>query len=155
MELHSLAQQVLNALIYYLAVLVLVRFAGKRLAGQMTTFDLVVLIGLVVAAQMQALQPGTANAVVFILSVLLIHRLVAWLCTRSKRIRRLLRGRPRALIRAGVVDQAALRDEGVSLDELMAGLRKLGYDSPAAVKLAMLEETGHISAIAADPASTS
>ena len=34
-------------------------------------------------------------------------------------------------------------------------LRKLGYDSPDAVKLAVLEETGHISAVGADDASQS
>jgi uncharacterized membrane protein YcaP (DUF421 family) len=38
---------------------------------------------------------------------------------------------------------------------LQAGLRKLGYDSPAAVKLAVLEETGHISAVGAEDASPS
>lgn len=31
--------------------------------------------------------------------------------------------------------------------ELLAGLRKLGYESPQQVKLATLEETGHISAV--------
>lgn len=46
------------------------------------------------------------------------------------------------------VRRAPLELEGVSEDELLAGLRKLGFDSPAAVKTAMLEETGHISAVA-------
>jgi uncharacterized membrane protein YcaP (DUF421 family) len=35
----------------------------------------------------------------------------------------------------------------MSYDELLAGLRKLGFDSPERVKLAVLEETGHVSAI--------
>ena len=149
-DLGSLASQALLGVAYYFAVIVLVRIAGKRLAGQMTTFDLVVLIGLVVAAQTSVLTPGLANAAVFILTVLATHRGVAWLCGRSRWMRRLLRGRPRALVRNGVVLEQALADEGVSHDELLAGLRKLGFESPAQVKLAMLEETGHVSAIAAD-----
>jgi hypothetical protein len=35
----------------------------------------------------------------------------------------------------------------VSRDELLAGLRKLGFESPDGVHLAVLEETGHISAV--------
>ena len=40
----------------------------------------------------------------------------------------------------------------MSRDELLAGLRKLGYDSPERVRLAVLEETGAITAIERDGA---
>ena len=151
-ELGTLTQQSLLAFGFYFTVIFIVRIAGKRLAGQMTTFDLVVLIGLVVAAQQSILKPGPAHAAIFIATVLLTHITVSWLCSRYRVVRRLLRGRPRTLIRDGVIMDRALVEEGMSVDELLAGLRKLGFESPAKVKLAMLEETGHVSAIAADEA---
>jgi uncharacterized membrane protein YcaP (DUF421 family) len=40
-----------------------------------------------------------------------------------------------------------LEKEGMSYDELLAGLRKLGHGDPKEVELATLEETGHISAV--------
>jgi uncharacterized membrane protein YcaP (DUF421 family) len=135
---------------YYLLVLLLTRVAGKRLAGQMTTFDLIVLIALASAAEQAVLQKDTASVAVFIVVVLVTHRCVASLCARFPRLRELLRGRPRALVRDGVAISAALRDEGVSDDELLAGLRKLGYARVEDVKLAVLEETGHISAVPRD-----
>ncbi len=46
----------------------------------------------------------------------------------------------------------ALELEGITHAELLAGLRKLGYDRPDDVKLAVLEETGHISAVGSDKA---
>jgi uncharacterized membrane protein YcaP (DUF421 family) len=58
-----------------------------------------------------------------------------------------VRGKPRALVRDGCVIEPALEAEGVSHDELIAGLRRLGYASPTEVRLAVLEETGHISAV--------
>jgi len=146
--LATLGLQFVLGVAYYLIVIALVRFAGKRLAGQMTTFDLVVLIGLVVVAQQPMLLPGAASAFTFVLTVLVSHRALAWLCARNQTLRHLVRGRPRALVHDGAVIGAALRDEGVSMDELMAGLRKLGFESPTEVKLAVLEETGHVSAIA-------
>jgi uncharacterized membrane protein YcaP (DUF421 family) len=153
-ELGSLGSQSLLALLYYFTVIVIVRLAGKRLAGQMTTFDLVVLIGLVVAAQQSILKPGPAHAAAFVITVLVTHITVTWLCGHYRAVRHLLRGRPRALVRNGVIIDRALAEEGVSVDELLAGLRKLGFESPAKVKLAVLEETGHVSAIAADEGNT-
>ena len=66
----------------------------------------------------------------------------------SPAVRHFVRGKPRALVLDGVVIDAALAAEGVSHDELLAGLRRLGFEQPTEVRLAVLEETGHISAVA-------
>lgn len=144
--------QILQAFGYYAALIAMTRLAGKRLAGQTTTFDLIVLITLAVVLQSLAVQDGFSNGLVFVATVFAAHRgLAAW-CARSTRIRYLVRGEPRALVRDGCVVEQALIDEGLSQDELLAGLRKLGYDSPTSVRLAVLEETGQISAVGADAA---
>src|SRR5690606_32287758 len=99
----SIGQQALKAALYYAALIVLVRLAGKRLAGQTTTFDLLVLITLGVVMQSTALAEGAINAVVFVVTVFALHRLNAYACSRSRRIRHLLRGKPRPLVRDGKV----------------------------------------------------
>jgi uncharacterized membrane protein YcaP (DUF421 family) len=143
----ELVQQALRAVAYYFGVLLLARIAGKRLAGQMTTFDLIVLITLATATQRVAVDDGTSSAMVFVVVVLLTHRGVALLGARYPALRHLLRGKPRALVVDGVLIPAALRDEAVSQEELLAGLRKLGFERIEDVRLAVLEETGHISAV--------
>ena len=153
--LDQLLLQALKALAYYAALIVIMRLAGKRLAGQTTTFDLIVLITLGVVIQSTALDDGWLNAVVFVVTVFAVHRgLAAW-CAHSTWVRHLIRGKPRVLVRDGKVIEQALDREGVSRDDLQAGLRKLGYDSPELVKLAVLEETGHISAVGMEDASLS
>lgn len=141
--------QMLKASAYYLALIVLMRLSGKRLAGQTTTFDLIVLITLGVVLQSTALQEGTANAGVFVLTVFGLHRLNALLCSRFTTLRHVIRGKPRVLVRDGEILEQALRDEGISHAELLAGLRKAGCEDASTVKLATLEETGHISTVAA------
>ena len=143
----DLALQAVYAVLYYLGLVVILRLAGKRLAGQTTTFDLVVLIQLAVVLQTAALGEGPARAAVFLVTVLVVHRLNAQACARWPAVRRLLRGEPRPLVTQGVVLDDALAKEGMSRDELLAGLRKLGFASPEEVELAVLEETGHISAV--------
>jgi len=148
--LEELLLQAVKALAYYASLIVIMRLAGKRLAGQTTTFDLIVLITLGVVIQSTALQAGWPNAIVFVITVFAAHRGLAALCANSTWIRHLVRGKPRVLVRDGRVIDAALKRESMSREELLAGLRKLGYDSPEAVKSAVLEETGHISAVGAE-----
>jgi uncharacterized membrane protein YcaP (DUF421 family) len=144
----ELGLQALRALGYYGALVVMVRLLGKRLAGQTTTFDLIVMITLGVVLQTTALADGTANAFVFIVTILAAHRLVSAACARCDWLRHLMRGAPRPLVRGGTVLEDALSEERISREELLAGLRKLGFASPEDVELAVLEETGHVSAIA-------
>jgi uncharacterized membrane protein YcaP (DUF421 family) len=142
------------ALAYYAGLLLLMRLSGKRLAGQTTTFDLLVLISLSVVLQNLTLRPGRAAAAVFVVTLFLAHRTLALACARFPRLRTLVRGKPRTLVRDGKVDERALVAEGMCEAELLAGLRKLGVEHIEDVKLALLEETGHVSAVRRDDGRT-
>jgi uncharacterized membrane protein YcaP (DUF421 family) len=93
------------------------------------------------------LLPGRLAAGIFLVTVFVEHMALASLCRRYRGLRRLVRGAPRPLVQDGRVSFEALEDERMSYDELLAGLRKSGYASPADVRIAILEETGHISAV--------
>ena len=58
--------QFLLALAWYAGLIVVMRLAGKRLAGQTTAFDLVVLITIGVVLQQVTLREGALNALVFV-----------------------------------------------------------------------------------------
>jgi uncharacterized membrane protein YcaP (DUF421 family) len=149
LEPYELAVQAAKALGYYATLLVMMRLAGKRLAGQTTTFDLLVLITLGVTVQGVFVEQGAWQTTVFVVVVFAAHRGLAAVCRVSPAVRHIVRGRPRALVLDGRVIDAALEAEGVSYDELLAGLRRLGFEEPSQVRLAVLEETGHISAVGA------
>jgi uncharacterized membrane protein YcaP (DUF421 family) len=147
LDLTAIAQQAALAAVHYVVLVALFRFAGKRLAGQTTTFDLVVLIGLSVALESVTLRPGRLAAGTFVATVFALHVGLASLCARSRRLRRFVRGAPRPLVEDGRVSHQALAEERMSYDELLAGLRKVGFERPDDVRLAILEETGHVSAV--------
>ena len=75
--LEELLTQTAQAAAYYGALIILMRLAGKRLAGQTTTFDPIILITLGVVLQSTALQAGTWNAIVFVITVFALHRVLA------------------------------------------------------------------------------
>jgi uncharacterized membrane protein YcaP (DUF421 family) len=153
----ALLVQAGKAVGYYGVLILMIRLAGKRLAGQTTTFDLLVLISLGVSVQSALVGTSPTDVAVFVVVVFAVHRGLAAVCRISPAIRHFIRGKPRALVLDGVVIDAALEAENVSHDELLAGLRRLGFEHPGEVRLAVLEETGHISAVgverAAPPAS--
>jgi uncharacterized membrane protein YcaP (DUF421 family) len=143
----AIAEQTGLALVYYAALLVLMRLSGKRLAGQITMFDLIVLISLAVVVQNATLRKDGLSAVVFVVTVFCAHRGVTQACARWPRLRKIVRGSARALVHEGVIDRRALASEGMCEADLRAGLRKLGIERVEEVKTAALEETGHISAV--------
>jgi uncharacterized membrane protein YcaP (DUF421 family) len=146
----DIIQQIGLSSLYYIGLTLIVRMAGKRLAGQTTTIDLIILISLGVTLQNLVLIDGKMNSAVFIITVFTLHVSLARLCQRFPELRRFVREQPRPLIRHGRILPQALEDEGLTEDELLAALRRMGVDSPSQVRLAVLEETGHISAIRKD-----
>jgi len=146
-DVQAIALQVAKAIGYYVILVVMMRLAGKRLAGQTTTFDLIVLITLGATVQNAMVGHGPLDTTVFVVVVFSVHRALAAVCRVSPAVRHLVRGRPRALVLDGKVIDDALEVERVSHDELLAGLRRLGFEQPEEVRLAVLEETGHISAV--------
>jgi uncharacterized membrane protein YcaP (DUF421 family) len=150
----DILEQIGLALLFYFAVVGLFRVAGKRFAGQTTTFDLIVLISLAVAVQKITLRDGDLNTVVFLVTVFVSHLAVGALCRRVGWIRHLVRGEPCLLVNDGEILYQSLRSEGMTQDELLAGLRKLGIEDVTQVAHAHLEETGQISAVKRDARGT-
>ena len=140
-------EQILLASVFYFAVVLLFRIAGKRLAGQTTTFDLVILISLSVAIQKATLHDGLVNTLTFIFVVFAWHWVSVKVCARSQFVRQLLRGKPCMLVCNGEVLYRSLQAEGMTVDELEAGLRKAGFNDVKNVACAHLEETGQISVV--------
>ncbi len=143
----EISNQVFSAFGYYLILVLLFRLSGKRSAGQITSFDLLILISFSVALQQALLEKGLGNAFIFMITVFCAHHLLALCCQHSPGFKLLVRGGSTELIRDGDILHRAMREEGITLDELLAGLRKAGADQVAQVKTAHIEETGQISAV--------
>jgi uncharacterized membrane protein YcaP (DUF421 family) len=143
---------VLRTTVVYLLVLLGLRLAGKREMGQMTPFDLVVLLLLSNAVQNAMVGPdnslvgGLAAAAV----LLLLNFVITRLAVKSVPIRGLVQGHSRLLVNRGVLVQKNLDDEGITRDELMQALREHGVASLEDVRLAVLEIDGTISVLQND-----
>jgi uncharacterized membrane protein YcaP (DUF421 family) len=133
----------------YIALFVALRLMGKRELGQMTIFDLVVilLVGNAVQNAMVgkdfSLQGGILAAVV----LLGANRAVALLRGRGGVWGRLIEGTPSVLVEDGEFIDPQLRKEGLDRREIEMVVREHGLESVATVKLAVLETDGSISIV--------
>lgn len=140
---------VLRTVAVYLVILVGLRLAGKREIGQMTVFDLVVLLLIANAVQNAMVGPDTSllGGVLAATVLLLLNAIVARLDLRWPRLRRLVEGSPTLLVLHGEVIANHLRREGLDEETLKAALREHGVADLGQVEMAVLEIDGSISVV--------
>ena len=136
----------------YLVILIGVRLSGKREVGQMTPFDLTLLLLLSNAVQNAMTGPDTSlwGGVVAACTLLLMNYLVAELSGMNRRFRRFVQGSPTLLIHDGQLLPSHLAREHLTVDEVERALREHGIASVKDVSLAVLEVDGSISALKYD-----
>ena len=138
---------ILRATIVYVIVLVLLRLAGKRQVGDLTPFDLTLLLLISEGASnaIRADENSITGAALAVAAMLAVNWGMSKLAMRFKRFDRLTEGRPQMLIRNGVVDYGAMRKESVTHNELLMALREHECFSPHQAAYAVLETDGTIS----------
>jgi uncharacterized membrane protein YcaP (DUF421 family) len=149
---HVLIEIALRTAVIYVVVLLGVRLSGKREVGQMTPFDLTLLLLISNAVQNAMTGPDTSllGGVVAAATLLIVNYFVAELSGGNRRFRKLVEGQPSLLIHDGQIISAHMAKEHVSMDELERALREHGISSYHDVALAVLEVDGSISCLKYD-----
>ncbi len=142
----------LRTAIIYCVVLLGVRLSGKREVGQMTPFDLTLLLLISNAVQNAMTGPDTSliGGVVAACTLLLLNYAVAEVSGLNRRFRRFVQGQPTLLIHDGEIISSHMAKEHVSTDELRRALREHGIAEYKDVALAVLEVDGSISCLKYD-----
>ena len=137
----------LRAVLIYSAVFLLLRIVGKKHVGELAPFDLVVLLILSESVQ-GALTAGDTSVTAGVLTAAALfgtNQLVGYVSSRSKKMERLLEGKPTILVRNGHVFKDVLAREQITHSELVEALRREGCSSLTKVRYAILENDGQIS----------
>ncbi|HCF2593083.1 TPA: DUF421 domain-containing protein [Pseudomonas aeruginosa] len=140
---------VLRAAALYLVLLVLFRIAGRRSLTDITTFDLLLMI--IGEATQQALLGddfSLVNAVLVIITLILIDVGLSLLKLRHPKLDTLIEGSPTLIVEYGRplharLAEARLREE----DILLAARETQGLERMEQIRFAILEKNGKISII--------
>jgi len=137
----------LRTAVIYVLVLIGVRLSGKREVGQMTPFDLTLLLLLSNSVQNAMTGPDTSllGGVVAAATLLLLNYILADVSGANRRFRKFIQGQPSLLIHDGHVIEAHMAKEHVSMDELQRAMREHGIADYHQVALGVLEVDGSMS----------
>jgi uncharacterized membrane protein YcaP (DUF421 family) len=139
-----LAEKIIRPVIVYLFLVVFLRIFGKRELAQLNPFDLVVLLSLSNTVQNAMIgdDNSVSGGVVGAFSLLAINWVLAWVLYRAPKVMVLLEGEKSTLIQGGVVDEAELKSQSLSHEDLISILNKNGFNDPADVQVCVLEPNG-------------
>lgn len=138
-----------RTIILYFLIMLSLRFLGKRQIGELEPSELVLTMMLsdLATVPMQDFGIPLLSGVIPILTLLALSMLLSQLSLDHLRFRALVCGTPVVLIRNGVLQQEAMRQNRYTIDELLEELRSQGVSSTEEVKYAVLENSGQLSVL--------
>jgi uncharacterized membrane protein YcaP (DUF421 family) len=140
---------IINAIAGYFFLTLIVRLLTRRPGAQMTMFEFVIvfLVGGVVILATVGADKSVTNCTMAILTVGLLHNMVAWTKARSPRFGAVIDGTPLVLLKDGVWVDEVMQGMKMAPEDIMAAARAKGIRSVFDVKYAILERNGTISII--------
>ena len=149
---HALLDVFLRGTIMYLVIFVLLRLVVRRQVGGIGITDIlvIVLIAEVTGNGISDNFQSIGESAILVCTILFWSGLIEWLQSRYPAFERLVRDPKLKLIENGRMLRRNMREEFVSVEELMAELREQGLEDCRDVKAAYIEANGNISVIRRD-----
>jgi uncharacterized membrane protein YcaP (DUF421 family) len=146
-DLHlGVDEKILRSLLVFAFLAIALRLGGKRELAQINVLDLAVLL-LASNALQNALignDSTVTGGVIGAGTLFAANYLFVRITYRNARLRRVLEGKPRVLLRGGKLDRVAMRKEAITEEELEDQLLEKGMTDFSQVGLIVLETSGKL-----------
>ena len=138
---------IIKTFVIYFFIMLVMRLMGKRQAGQLQPFDLViaVMIAEVASTPMAGAGVPITYGIVPVITLLALHSGIALASIKSDKLRAFFSGKPSIVIHKGVIRCRELKKLGYNLNDLIEQLRVKNVISISDVHYAVLETNGDLS----------
>ncbi|MFC4768974.1 YetF domain-containing protein [Effusibacillus consociatus] len=135
---------IIGLLIYFMSKLL-----PRRAGGQYSAYDFTFfwLMGGLVVSPLATSKVAVSNMLAAVVTVYMWHYIHSYLVVKSRRLARLLVGRPAILIENGRISKEKMRENLFNLELLMSQLRYMRAANPNQVAYATLETNGQLSVV--------
>lgn len=140
---------IIRTIIIYLTLITSMRLMGKRQLGELELSELVVavLVSDIAAQPLQDISIPLLNGILPIVVLLSCELVISGIIVKSVRARIIICGRPSIIIKDGKINQAEMKKNRFTLDELSEELRNQGILEISSIKYAILETDGNLNII--------
>jgi uncharacterized membrane protein YcaP (DUF421 family) len=134
----------IRTLIIFALCLVVVKWLGKRMSGQMsvTEMTIMIIIGAIVSVPMQFPDRGLLQGVVLLTGMFFLYNFINLLGVKYKKAEALLQGHPLLLVKDNRLNLGEMRSASISKQQLYAQLRSKDIFNLGEVKRVYLEASG-------------
>ena len=138
---------ILRATVIFTVLWLVTRVVGKRELGQLSAFELVLLVTMGDLVQQGVTQEdySLTGAVLAVATFALLSVLLSYVSWRFPRTRPAVEGQPAVVVRDGRMQSDVMRMERLPDTDLLEAARKQGIRDLADVDLAVLENDGSVS----------
>lgn len=138
-----------RTLLIYGALLLTMRLMGKRQIGELEVTDLVTTLLISEIASLPITDPDIpiAYALIPITTLLILEIFFSMILVRLPRLKGLVSAKPTVIMHRGLLDQRALLELRMSVEELMSEVRQQGYSDLSMVSDAILEKNGKLTVL--------
>lgn len=140
---------VIRAIIIYILLSFSLRIMGKRQLGELEVSELVstLLVSEIASIPIDDPDIPLLNAIIPILLILSVEILLSSIKNKSEKMKSIIEGKPEYIIYKGRLLQRALKDNRISINELLSELRAQGVGNIEDVYYAAIEQNGNLSVI--------
>ena len=140
-------ETIIRTLFFYFIIVLAYRIMGKREVGQLGIIDLIIsiLIAELVALGIEKIDQTIWMTLLPIIVLVLLELLLGFIEMKSRKINKILEGKPTIIISDGKIVYKNLVNQRYSADDLLLELRKKGIYSIEEVEYAVLETNGDLS----------
>ena len=143
----------IRAIILYIIVIFSIRLMGKRQIGELQPSELVItiLVSNIATLPLEDLNIPLTMGILPILSLVCFEVLMSWLTLKFPKIRHVVSGTPKIVIKDGILYQQVLKELRFSVDDLMTALRGNSIFNISDVQFAVVETNGSVSVYEKQP----
>ena len=136
-----------RAIILYAVIIFSMRLMGKRQLGELQPSELVItiLMSNIATLPVEDISIPMIMGIVPIFTLVCLDVILSHISMKCRRLRRIICGSPKIIIKDGRIDQKMLKNLRFSIDDLLESLRALQIFDINEVQLAVVETTGKIS----------
>ncbi|WP_332635000.1 DUF421 domain-containing protein [Halalkalibacter flavus] len=148
-----LTDLLLRLVLAFGTLLALTRIMGRKEISQMTFFNFVSGIAIGTIGASLAIDPSLSirNGLIALVGWTLITIFLGYIDIKSKKVREVIEGQPRILIKKGQIMEDEMRKVHLDIDALNALLRQKNVFAVSDVDYAILETDGNLSVMKKEP----
>lgn len=132
---------------FYIIVVLVYKFMGKREVGELSIIDLIVslFIAELVAISIENYNESILISLIPIIIIVFLQYITSKISLKNKKIRDILDGKPSVIINKGIINLKEMLKQRYNVDDLFTQLRNKSVKSIEDVDYAILETNGKLS----------